>query len=91
MNRAASLWLVAGLPGGVAIAIALKALTTSDVAGGGALLLVVIWIIGFFWLGFRVARFECPRCGGRYFSHTELYFGAGKHCGTCHLPLYGNH
>ena len=86
----AGLWLVLGFPAAVAMAIGLKLFLSENAAAVGLVALVLVWIIGFAYFGFKVARFRCPRCDGLYFSHSELYFGAGRRCGNCQLSLYAN-
>jgi len=88
-NWSAGLWLVLGLPGIVALAILLK-LAVGEDAGVYFVVLCVLWAIVWAVLCIRVTRFRCPRCGGLYFSHSQLYFSSGKHCGACGLALYSN-
>ena len=88
-NWSAGLWLVVGFPSTVAASILLKV-----VIGENAIVyflaLVVLWAIAWAVLCVRVTRFRCPRCHDLYFSHSQVYFGAGKKCGKCGLPLYGS-
>ncbi len=88
-NWAAGLWLVAGFPLIVVIAIVAK-LAIGEAALIAFVVLAVVWATSWAVLCLRVTRFRCPRCEGLYFAHTQIYFGAGRHCATCGLALYAN-
>jgi hypothetical protein len=88
-NRAAGLWLLLGLPGVFALAILFK-LAIGELALVALLVLVPLWAVAWLALCIRVTRFPCPRCKGLYFGHRQLYYGAGRQCAHCGLPLYGS-
>jgi hypothetical protein len=89
---AAGLWFVLGLPAILGIAAALLFATGAGaVVGGAVLVLFLLWLAVLAPLVLRVTRFRCPRCGNLYFSHKELYIGAGRRCGNCQLALYAEH
>ena len=76
---AAVFGLVVGLPAAFAISLALREF--GGLPGGLSLCVVVLlWALAWGWLGFRVARFPCPRCGAALAS--------GHWCRQCGLRLY---
>lgn len=48
----------------------------------------VPWMVAFFVVGMRLARFRCPRCGKPFMRTWWYHNGFTRHCVHCGLPRW---
>lgn len=57
---------------------------------GGLLLtfFAALWCISFLYYALKLARFKCPRCNQKFFSHEGEQLCSVRCCANCGLKLY---